>query len=284
MSRYLIVALMLWAGQAPAQAELIGRYTWNSPAEDFGGFSGIEVFDGGTRMIAISDRGWIAQAGLAREDGLITGVTDLQFTFLKDQTGAPLPRYFDDSEGLARAEDGTLFISFEANHRVARYPTADSSSEPMPRHPDFEDMQNNSSLEALALGPDGALYTLPERSGALDRPFRVYRFLDGAWTQPFTLRRAPPFLPVGADIGPDGRFYLLERHFNGLSFESRVRRFAIDGTNEETLLQTGTLEHDNLEGISVWRDSDGALRLTMISDDNFRFFQRTEIVEYRLTD
>ena len=31
-------------------------------------------------------------------------------------------------------------------------------------------------------------------------------------------------------------------------------------------------------------DSSGALRLTMISDDNFRAFQRTEFVEYRIAD
>jgi len=44
------------------------------------------------------------------------------------------------------------------------------------------------------------------------------------------------------------------------------------------------LTHDNLEGVSVWRDADGALRATLVSDDNFRFLQQTEIVEYLLPD
>jgi hypothetical protein len=39
-------------------------------------------------------------------------------------------------------------------------------------------------------------------------------------------------------------------------------------------------QHDNLEGLSVWRDAKGTIRLTMIADDNFYFFQTTEIVEY----
>lgn len=280
----LVVALTLWSGSALAQAEFVGSYTWYEPSEDFGGFSGIEVSDDGTSMISISDRGWIAQATLTREDGVITGVTDLQFDPIRDRNGDRLPRYYDDSEGLARAADGTLYISFEANHRVARYKTATGPSELMARHPDFEGMQNNSSLEALAIDADGALYTLPERSGAVDRPFPVYRFADGAWSQPFGLRRDPPYLPTGADIGPDGKFYLLERHFTGLGFQTRVRRFAIDGSDEELLLETGPRVHDNLEGISVWRDASGALRLTMIADDNFRFLQSTQIVEYRLTD
>ena len=48
-------------------------------------------------------------------------------------------------------------------------------------------------------------------------------------------------------------------------------------------MQTRTFRHDNLEGISVWRAPDG-LRMTLISDDNYRWMQRTEIVEYRVDD
>lgn len=92
---------------------------------------------------------------------------------------------------------------------------------------------------------------------------------------------------MGADIGPDGRFYLLEREFTGVGFRSRVRRFDMSDTaltNEITLIESHLLRHDNLEGISVWRDAAGALRLTMISDDNFNFFQRTELVEYTVPE
>jgi hypothetical protein len=47
------------------------------------------------------------------------------------------------------------------------------------------------------------------------------------------------------------------------------------------LVDTPAGTHDNLEGLSVWRGPRG-LVATMISDDNFRFFQTTEIVEYAL--
>jgi hypothetical protein len=46
------------------------------------------------------------------------------------------------------------------------------------------------------------------------------------------------------------------------------------------LLRSAAGTHDNLEGLAVWRDVGGHIRLTMISDDNFRFFQKTEFVEY----
>ena len=140
----------------------------------------------------------------------------------------------------------------------------------------------------MAIAADGTLYTLPERSGILSTPFPIFRFKDDVWDQPFSLPRRGFFLAVGADIGPDGRLYLLEREFHGLSgFASRVRRFTIGQTaltDEETVMQSLPGQHDNLEGLSVWRDPQGALRLTMISDDNQIFLQRTEIVEYRVPD
>ena len=53
--------------------------------------------------------------------------------------------------------------------------------------------------------------------------------------------------------------------------------------DEEILLTTRPLQYDNLEGIAVWADGQG-IRITMVSDDNFLFVQRTELVEYRLRD
>lgn len=65
-----------------------------------------------------------------------------------------------------------------------------------------------------------------------------------------------------------------------------MRRFTL-GPNgvvaEETLLLTPVGRHGNLEGLAVWQDAEGAIRLTMVADNNFRAFQRSEIVEYRVT-
>ena len=36
------------------------------------------------------------------------------------------------------------------------------------------------------------------------------------------------------------------------------------------------------DDLAVWRDANGAIRLTMIADDNFFWVQRTEVVEYRV--
>ncbi len=267
-------------------AEFVGSYTWSERGRGFGGFSGLEVWDGGARFLALSDRGGVVEGRLLRVDGAIAGVSALPVHPLHDTKGAPLRRSDTDSEGLARRDDGRIFVSFEGRHRVWVYDGRQSPARPIPQHPDFDGLQPNSGLEALAIDASGALYTLPERSGRKRRPFPVYRYADGAWTQPFDIPRRDEYLPVGADFGPDGRFYLLERHFAGIfGFRNRVRSFAFTdagAVDERVLLETRSGQHDNLEGLAVWRDTAGDIRLTMISDDNFRPFQRTELVEYRL--
>jgi len=271
-----------------AQAEYLGSYRWSLPHEDFGGFSGLEVSADGLTFVAISDRGLVIEGRFQREGNRITGTEAGDLHVLRNTDGGALGRYEFDAEGLAQDADGQLFMSFEAVHRVWSYPQATAPAKALPRHKDFAGLQNNSSLEALAIDDTGVLYTLPERSGKMTRPFPVYCFEKNAWRIAFSIPRRGEFLPVGADFGPDGRLYLLERHLNGIfGFQTRVRSFRIgDGKveDEQTLIETSTATHDNLEGLSAWRDADGAIRLTMISDDNFRAFQSTEFVEYRLTE
>ena len=127
---------------------------------------------------------------------------------------------------------------------------------------------------------------MPERSGDLNRPFDIFRYSDGRWDRLYKLSRSDGFLPVGADFGPDGRLYVLERSFHGISgFANRVRSFELGSAtlhDEKVLLKTLPGTHDNLEGLAVWTTDAGNLRATMISDNNFNIFQRTEFVEYRL--
>ncbi len=249
----------------------------------FGGFSGIEVFDQGRRFVALSDRGAMITGTLQRQDDVITAIDAGPMYQLRGAFDLPLDRANSDSEGLARALDGTLYVSFEWTHGLRHFAGVDKRGGDLITSPAFATLQTNSSLEALAIDTDGALYTIPERSGKVTRPFPVYRLKDGVWDQPFTIPRRGPYLVAGADVGPDGMLYILERDFAGIGFRNRVRRFALDGTDETLVIEPGLRAHDNLEGISVWQDDQG-LRMTLISDNNFSSFQRTEFVEYRLTD
>lgn len=277
--------MALLAGAAPVWADTtyLGTFVWDGAGPRFGGFSAIEVMQDGLGFIVLSDRSMMIDGTFSRTDGLVSGVTESGRHLLRDTEGNPMVGPLADSEGLAVAPDGRIYISFEGIARVRMQDGVEGVPQVLPIQPDFLTMQENAALEALALGPDGAIYTIPERSGRQTLPFAVYRFVNGAWDVPFNIPRRDSFQVSGADIGPDGLLYLLERDFNGFGFRTRVRRFDLTGGAEQVLFETSTGTHDNLEGISVWDDGVG-IRITMISDDNFRFFQETQIVEYRVTD
>jgi hypothetical protein len=288
----LATALALIAGAA-AQAgtprlEPDARLVWRDPVPGFGSFSGLEVLDGGRRFVAITDKGHWATGSMDRDDDRLTGVQLMGFGPLLGVSGQPLDGEDIDAEGLAVDAGGRFWVSFEAFHRIRRYDRIDGPATHVDGHPDFPGLQNNSALEALAIDAAGTLYAIPERSGVLDRPYPVYRLRNGRWDRDLRLTRTGPFLVSGADFGPDGRLYLLERDFRWLGgFATRVRRFTLgpqgfdDGT---TLLETTFGDLDNMEAISVWRDSAGRIRVTLLSDDNWFPLQRTLFAEYLLVE
>ena len=289
----LIAAVLLLQGpmgraSLPQRATWLGTYVWHGAGRWFGGFSGLEFSADGRHFVALSDRGHYLQGAVTRgPSGAVTGVTPGPVLPLPGPGGRRLHSWQSDSEGLAIAPDGRMFVSFEGVQRVLEYDRIGGPGRVLPRDPDFLKMQKNGSLEPLAVAPDGDLYTLPER-GPAGEPNQVYRYHGGRWTVPFTIPRIGDFKPVGADFGPEGKFYLLERRFAGLfGFATRVRRFDFGPGGPgrgEVLLQTRPGRFDNLEGIALWRDGRVRIRMTMVSDDNFSIFQRTELVDYAVTE
>ena len=283
MRRRLAIALTLWAAMAPAEtARHLQTLQWRMENEpNFGGISGFDYFDDGSRFLAVTDRGYWLPGSVIRYAGRIVRIETSELKPLRDGQGN-LSRD-SDSEGVALHVSGAAYISMEGLRRIRRYLDMSRGTN-LPQDPRFRTYDGNAAFEALAVDNDGVIYTLPERSGGLGFDFPIYRFTNGTWDVFGHVPRKAGFLPVGADFGPDGRFYLLERAFNGFGFRSHVRRFAFtdDGPGVgETLLTTPFGRHGNLEAIAISETDDG-LRATLLADDNFMPFQRSEIVEYFL--
>lgn len=262
----------------------MSRTVWHSDWKHFGGFSGLWVNPDGSRFTAITDRGAFAEGSFDREDGEIEAARIGRRGRLHAINGERLEGADMDAESMAVDSRGRTYVSFEGFHRVRRYGDLRGNAAGVPSHPDFDRLEQNSGIETLAIDAGGTLYAVPERSGGLRRPFPVYRLNGDGWDKSWTIPRKGPFLPVDADFGPDGRFYLLERDFKWVGgFATRVRRFDVMPgglVNETTLLRTNLGELDNMESVATWQDPKGRTRLTLLSDDNFFPLQQTIFVEY----
>ncbi|MFK7763640.1 MAG: esterase-like activity of phytase family protein [Roseobacter sp.] len=253
-----------------------------------GGLSGFDISPDGRNYHMVTDRGHWARGALQREGVDLTGITISEHQKLKDRFGETPEFPSTDAEGLALDSAGQIHVSFEQAHRVLRYDSWDSAAYWPSYTTAWRAMSLNQGLEALAVAPDGTLFAIPEEINFGATESLVYRKKpEGDWEQAFTLPIHETFLPVGADFGPDGRFYLLERGLYPFGFFSRVRVMDVSEngfSNFKTLLRTKLGDHGNLEGLGVWQDAGGQIRLTMVSDDNFYAFMRGEIVEYVLED
>jgi hypothetical protein len=275
------------AVSAEGSARVLGALTLGASDPAFGGLSGLAVDGDGAGATFVSDRGALFRARLVWTSGRLSGLTDAERLPLRGLRGEPRPPGLDDAEGLARGPDGALLMSFEGDApRIWRHADAQAAARPLPDADGFDRIQRNSGLEALAVAPDGSVLAIPERSGALDRPFPVWRLApDGAAWSVGALVRRPPFLVTGADVGPDGRLYVTERSFSWLGgFSWRLSRADLDDWPDlrpVTLLEAeGGV--DNVEGVSVWRDGDGRLRALLVADDNFSLLQRTVLIDVAL--
>ncbi|MEL7216515.1 MAG: esterase-like activity of phytase family protein, partial [Pseudomonadota bacterium] len=265
----------------------VGQIVWREPGlPGFGGLSGLIVSPDGGSLTAVTDRGQMLEARIERSaQGTLASVAVTRFEDLTDPTGAPLARFATDAEGLAQAADGGLFVSFEGRHRIARLPRPFARPRPIPASPAFVAFSSNSGLEALAVDAVGDVYALAEQSA--DR-IPVFRWDGTDWDQPFDIPGDPFFRPTGADFGPRGRLYLLERGFNLLAgFRIRVRRFerVTGGWSDGEIVFLGAPNaYDNAEGISLWTTAAGEQRLVIVSDNNFQALQRTLLTEFRLQE
>jgi hypothetical protein len=266
----------------------ISASEWAKDDPAHGGFSALSVSADGLRFTAIADRSTWVEGQFQRDaGGQITGIVVDRRGALHQPDGTLFPDTDNDSEGLAITGDGLAYISFERQARVMVFAGLDQPAMTLPQHPDFASFGTNTGLEALASDAAGRLYTLPEKAPEKGQTLPLYRSAAAGWEHAFDIPEAAGFRPVGADFGPDGLFYLLERQFVfPFGFASQVRRFALPGEGQnlpeaQLVFASPPGLHDNLEGLSVWRDTVGDIRLTMISDNNFLSLQRTEIVEYR---
>jgi hypothetical protein len=227
---------------------------------------------------AISDEGDLLTAHLVLDrQGRPTGLSDARLTVLTGENGQPLQdKQEADAESLAVLPDGTRLVGFERRHRILAYPGKGGAPKPAPS-PAFN-FAPNGGMEALdadpAAGPD-AYVTAAEDTGET----WTCR-LSGACTPGAKIAKAPEFGVVATRSLPEGRRAWLLRAWDPLR-GSRIVLTIQDAKGEVARMEMAApLSVDNFEGLAVVPGKGGAVRLYILSDDNFQSLQRTLLLAF----
>lgn len=294
---------------------------------DFGGLSGLLVSGDGTRFLAVTDEAHWVTGTLAYEAGNLASASGHQIAPLLDLGGAPLHEKNGDAEGLAssrlsgtfdeNSEQADLFVSFEVEHRVWRYPFGKNGVRavpvevPIPREAVLA--PRNGGLEGITAIGEGLLFAVSERHLDEDGNYR-------AWTIPFaspaglpavaiadaasagkpasrpcSIRPHPPFAMTDVRMLPGGDLLTLERRYNpatGVGIEMRrIPAASLATAGKDCAALDGEVvasfdpsyEIDNMEGLSIRHGERGETLVYAVSDDNFnRPMQRTLLIMYEL--
>ena len=259
--------------------------------------------DKGERFLTISDSGSWLSGRLVYRAGQVSAVSDARVGAIPQADGRPLQASRDrDAESLVALQPGGLegryLIGFEGRHRIEEYAfEKDEMRGPVGKRQlpeQLKGMASNAGLEDLAIlrgGPfAGAMVAFAERKLTSDGNHTGALVVDGK-SHPLFLKRHEQFDITDMQSLDDGSLIVLERSFIRETRRLDIRLRRIDSADVkpgeilegETLLEAGQgLEIDNFEGLAVHRDASGATVLTLISDDNFNFFQRTLLLQFRL--
>jgi hypothetical protein len=261
----------------------------------FGGVSAIRVMPDGERFLAVTDKGNWLRGRIVYRDGRPIAIRDAEIAPVLGPDGRPLRRRgWYDTESLAE-DGGTVYVGIERVNRIVRFDYGkgdlQARGQPIAVPPAFPSLTHNMGIECLVAPPGaGTLIAIAERS--LDVDGNHQGFLIGRAAGAFTLKRTDEFDVSDCATTPRGEILVLERRFSWLrGLAVRIRSVPLASVKPGVLLDGPVLfvaDHgqqiDNMEGLAVHRASDGALVLTLISDDNFSPLQRTVLLQFTLAE
>lgn len=287
-----------------------GRLDWRgglkltSGSSYFGGFSGLAVIDKGRSLVTVSDAGFWLTARIAYQGERLSGVESGRVGALRALKGKTLERRRDrDAEAVAVVSStgatAKLIIGFENNARVGRFDLGPEGVSPPVAYIDLPKamgaMRSNNGIESIArldAGPLSGSFVAFAETKTDDNGKRIGWIFSGKASR--TIKLAPIGNYDISDIAamPDGGILVLERRFRwSEGINIRIRRVspeALEGTSPilgETLFEAGSgTVLDNMEGIAVHRSAAGETIITLISDDNFNFFQSTVLLQFALVE
>ena len=293
--KYTVLILLIFFGTITAlqadvkkwKLEQVGFLNIDANEEDYGGFSGLVVHNQGSEALVVTDKSFFFVLELHRnEDDNLTGYSVIKRGRILSSKGEHLTGRNTDSESIVLDANNNYYISFESNHRIMMHAEIGGKGVFMPKHPMFNKLSVNKGIEALAIDNDNRLIAIPEKPplGISDIP--IFRLQNNKWKIIRYVKIKDNFLVTDAEILPQGLLLILERRFSWTQgFKTRFRLISLDkfdNTEPITVFTSAANQFDNLEGVTLWKDRKGDMRILTVSDDNFHPLQQSEIREFFL--
>lgn len=275
--------------------EFVGGLELTSSSRNLGALSAFRFLKPGSDFIGVADTGFWFFGRITRDAALRpAGVENFSMVQMVDASGNAIEKkWMADAEGLA-VRDGIATVGFERTHRIAQFRIDPGNMTPALRELDFlvprNELRQNRGFETVAYSAEkGGLVVVSEKS--LDPAGNIFAaIIEGPQKGIFTVRRDGEFDITDGAFLPGGDLLLLERSFSMASgVKMRLRRIASDSiakgkvADGQVLLEANMgYQIDNMEGLDVWQRSDGALMVSLISDDNHSILQRNLYLEFIL--
>jgi hypothetical protein len=276
--------------------EFIGGLVLQSKHKHFGGISGLHIAADGEHFTAHSDRGHWLRGKFKRDGDRIVAIENAEMAPMRGPDGRPLgSRKWFDTEALT-SDGENFFVGIERANRILRYRIADGLNArgiPVQIPNGIRELPFNQGLEALAFVPKdmplaGSLLAISELG--LDQNGNILAFILGGPTPGiFAIKRIGSFEVSDAAISPSGHLVVVERFFRFISgIHLRIRaiplaeiRPGVVADGKVLLEADGAFEIDNMEALAITKNAAGEILLTLISDNNFNYFQRTVLLRFR---
>lgn len=250
------------------------------------GLSDLKIDAAGMIYTVSDDSADTFQAKLVLDaSGRLVGLTDGRMGSTTGEDGKPIQSKVEgDAEGLALMPGGVRLVSLERNHRILSFASAGATPTRAPM-PDFQ-FPENDGMEGLAAypaaGPDaylvggeGGNIWVCHLKGTCDAlPQHL------TWPPTYGLSALGTVPLPGMDA-----IVVLQRAYDPVN-GNRVNVVIIQNPRDAAGKVIGSftlaapLNRDNLEGVFAVARPDGAVRIYLLSDDNFNPGQRTLLMAF----
>lgn len=270
----------------------MGGLVLRSTNAAFGGVSALRAGPGG-QLLGITDTGAWVSFGVVERGGRLVGVTGGVMAPLRDETGRTTRNKSDfDAEGLTwNPATGEALVSLEQDHRVltyggidpARPESLDRAAIRVERNAATANWPSNGGGEGVATLAGGDRLIFEEEGQDAAGASDVLR-IGASGTR--VLRYTPPagYRPTDAVEVSPGELLVLNRRFTiaeGVSAALTLVRVGEVMKGEEIGRLAPPLTVDNMEGMALVEDR-GRIFIYLISDDNFKAFQRTLLLKFEV--